>query len=127
MDLLKKYDYLIEKITKYDFVDAVIIFGSYSTGKIKPLSDLDICVICKPNIKVTEENEILSYNTEKFDISLFHKLPLSLQFKIIKNGKVILTKIDLDDIKNKTINKWFDFKPILDRLYESRGYPKAKL
>lgn len=121
MDLLGRFKQDLNLIFNIDGVDAIIIFGSYATGKIKPLSDLDICVITDKNISELQKEKILSYKNELFDINLFENLPLSLQYKVLNFGKIYSTKKDLTLMKNKITNQWFDFKPILNRIYTRKG------
>ncbi|MCA9459228.1 MAG: nucleotidyltransferase domain-containing protein [Nanoarchaeota archaeon] len=121
MDLLEKYKDDLEKIYTNKSVIAIIIFGSYVENNIKPLSDLDICIITKYNISKIQENKILSFSDEKLDLSLFHELPLSLQYKIMTKGKIFKSKKDLGKLKNFTMNQWMDFKPILNRIYVKKG------
>jgi len=40
----------IEELRQYPYVNAVILFGSYAKGRIKPLSDIDISVIAERNV-----------------------------------------------------------------------------
>ena len=75
----------------------------------------------------TTLSEILSNGTDEFDLSLFENLPLSLQFKILTTGKILHTTKDLSQLKRITMNQWFDFRPIINRLYQSRGYPQIKI
>lgn len=122
MNLLEKYKSTLDEISKYDFVDAIIIFGSYSTNTQKPLSDLDVCVFFKKNTPYKEKREVLSYATDELDISSFENLPLSLQFNILTKGRVFYSKIDLSDLKIKITNQWFDFRVGLNKMYKNRGF-----
>lgn len=120
-NLLEKYKKVLDKIYNNEFVQSIIIFGSYSKGNIKPLSDLDITIIFKPNIKDKKKDSILAYATDELDLSDFYRLPLNLQYKILTTGKIYKSKINLRSLKIKTANKWFDFKPTLNRIYKSKG------
>ncbi|MCA9496429.1 MAG: nucleotidyltransferase domain-containing protein [Nanoarchaeota archaeon] len=121
MDLLEKYKNDLEKIYENKYVIAIIIFGSYIENNIKPLSDLDICIINKYKTPAKEENKILSFSDEKLDLSLFHELPLSLQFKVMTKGQIWKTKKSLNQLKNSTMNQWIDFKPTLNKIYKKKG------
>jgi len=83
-------------------------------------SDLDICVITNTKITSNQKDKILYYKDKKLDIYIFDELSLPLQFKIITQGTIYNSKIDTTEIKNRTTNKWFDFKPILNRIYKSK-------
>ncbi|NQZ85717.1 MAG: nucleotidyltransferase domain-containing protein [Nanoarchaeales archaeon] len=126
-NLLTKFSTEIEELKKNQNIQSIILFGSYSTGKIKPLSDLDICIITTKKATKKAKTEILSNGTDEFDLSLFENLPLSLQFKILTTGKILHTTKDLSQLKRITMNQWFDFRPIINRLYQSRGYPQIKI
>lgn len=121
MDLIEYFKKELNYISKLEAVSAVIIFGSYVTGKVKPLSDLDICVITNKDITNSQKEEILSYKTDLLDINLFENLPLSLQYKVLNFGKIYSTKKILISLKNQITNQWFDFKPILNRIYTRKG------
>lgn len=118
-NLRDKYESTLNTIYENKFVDSIIVFGSYAKGNIKPLSDLDICIIFKNNTK--DKDKILSYATEELDLNDFHKLPLNLQFKILTEGKIFKSKTSLKSLKIKTTNRWFDFKPLLNRIYKNKG------
>lgn len=121
MDLLKYYKEDLEKIYKMSFVDSIIVFGSYIEKKSTHLSDLDVCVVTKINISNTQKDNILQFIDEKLDINIFSDLPLSLQFKILTKGDIFKTKKDLTKLKNNIMNEWFDFRPVLNRIYKKRG------
>lgn len=121
INLLKKYEKILDTIYEEEFVESILIFGSYSKEKIKPLSDLDITLIFKYNTTEKKKDSILSYATEELDLSDFFKLPLNLQYKILTTSKIYKSKIDLKNLRIKTANKWFDFKPTLNKIYKSKG------
>lgn len=126
MDLLLKYKEELEEISKFKSIDSIIIFGSYSENKVKPLSDLDICIIAR-KISPLIKKRILSYSNEELDISFFEDLPLSLQYKILTKGILYYSKTDISKLKIKTTNLWFDFRHGLNKLYISRGYTKIEI
>lgn len=127
MNLLKKYTPLIEELKTLSGVQTIILFGSYAKNTQKPLSDLDICIITKINSTHQEQREISSYGNDELDISLFHTLPLSLQYKILHEGKILYTTKDISTLKLKKTNQWFDFRHGLNKLYRSRGYRGIEL
>ena len=79
---------IVSDIKKQSGVVAIILFGSYLGNRLKPLSDIDISVILKSPNK-TKEAEMGSLYSDLFDISLFHRLPLYIQFEVLKYGKVL--------------------------------------
>ena len=122
MNLLEKYSPILDEIKSNDCVDAIVIFGSYSTNSQKPLSDLDICIFFRKKTTKEIKREILSYANNELDISSFESLPLSLQYKILTSGNIYYSKIDLNSLKNKITNQWFDFRIGLNKLYKNRGF-----
>lgn len=96
----------IKPIEKIKSVKAIVLFGSQATGKTRADSDIDLAVIMhSPSLK--EEAKVIGIGNEKYDISLFHKLPLSAQFQIINYGQVIFCsdKILMKEIKS-LVNKF---------------------
>lgn len=98
-------------------VKAIYLFGSYATGKQKPVSDIDICVITEKNIPTSKKLEILSYAGRKVEISLFYDLPISVKAKIFREGLPLFYRDRrlLADAKLSTMKEYLDFRPVLDR------------
>jgi predicted nucleotidyltransferase len=121
MDLYEKYKKLIEEISNDTDIYGVYIFGSYAKKRQKPMSDLDICFFINPK-NINLYNEILSYKSEKFDPSIFHVLPLHVQFEILKYGKpVIIKNTNLFRIqKLKYLRKYHEESGLMKRLITKR-------
>lgn len=95
-------------------VKAVYLFGSYSAGKVHPLSDIDLCII-------TDGSEDVKYPaTDNLDVSFFHLLPVAVQFRVFKYGKplIIKDKEYLFKLISKTIRAYMDFLPSLNKFTE---------
>ena len=58
----------------------------------------------------------VSYNPE-YDLSIFHDLPMSMRFRVIKEGKLLLSRdeLKLHRIIVATIRSYLDFKPHIMR------------
>lgn len=123
MDLLLKYTPLLEKLSQEKKVLSIVIFGSYVNNKTTSLSDLDVAFLFDATATSKKRDEILSNATEELDCVDFSQLPLSLQYKILTQGQVFHSKIDLISLRSKVANQWFDFRPTLYNLYKKRGYP----
>ena len=87
----KEIENLVSELKKYSRVVAIILFGSYAKRQIKPLSDIDIAVIIKDADKKTE-TEVASYSSKDFDVVPFHRLPLYIQFEVLKHGKLLFLR-----------------------------------
>lgn len=107
---------LVEKIKKEKGVEAIYLFGSHVSGKPKPYSDIDLCVITGKN---AEREAILSNSSDKIDTSIFWDLPLNIRFRVIKEGKplYVKNKLRIHRIGVKTVMSYLDFKPLLSNYF----------
>lgn len=108
---------VVSRLKKIPDIKAVYLFGSYATGKEKPISDIDLCVITEKNIHQSKKLDILSCAGRDVEISLFHDLPISLKAKVFREGKLLFCRDKrlLIDIKLAAMKEYLDFKPVLDR------------
>ena len=84
---------IINELKKYPEVAVVILFGSHAKGSAKPLSDIDIAVlVSNPTKKI--ESEIAGCSSNKVDVVNFHRLPLYIQFEVLKDGEPVFVKDD---------------------------------
>lgn len=78
---------------KYD-IAAFLIFGSQSTGKTTPLSDLDIAYLPNRTLSDDEENELYVrmlklFNRNDIDLVDLTKADIILKFSVVLSGKVV--------------------------------------
>lgn len=61
--------------------------------------------------------EILSHSSEKVQLSLFDSLPLYIQYRVFKEGKVLFVrnKLDVHRLTIRTVLNYLDFKNVLER------------
>lgn len=113
----KTKSYIVSRLKKIPEVKAVYLFGSYATGKEKPISDIDLCVITKRDISKSKKLEILSYAGRTVEISLFFDIPISVKAKIFKEGILLFSKDKrlLADLRLAAMKEYLDFKPTLER------------
>jgi len=109
-------DEAIKEIMKND-IDAIYLFGSRATGKIKPTSDMDVCVIAKKDIPKEAKEAILSNSSKKIDMVMFWDLPYTIRYRILKEGKPLYVKdrLTLQRIKADTLRSYLDFRPVIRR------------
>ena len=65
-----------------------------------------------------------SHASKKIDISIFHELPMSMKFRVLKEGQLLFLRdeLKLHRIIVATIRLYLDFKPhILRRTERVRG------
>jgi predicted nucleotidyltransferase len=110
---------ITEKIAKNKNVKAVYLFGSQATGKTHKLSDIDICVI-------TNGKEFGGLGgSDNLDIVYFHRLPITIQFRVFKDGKplIIKNKNFIDNLKISTLYRYREMLPIIRKYCLERfGY-----
>ncbi|MEM4141279.1 MAG: nucleotidyltransferase domain-containing protein, partial [Nitrososphaeria archaeon] len=89
-------------------------------GTAKGISDIDIAVIVKNPDKRTEA-EIGSLYSPLFDVVLFHRLPLHIQFEVLKYGKEIFCRNEkvLLEIKRKVLREYLEMSYIYERIRRS--------
>src|SRR6056297_626017 len=100
----------------------IIQYGSTVTGEQTPLSDIDIAVYYHGTKKQRFDFiiTVLGSVDDRFDIHIFQDLPLYIQQEVISKGKLLYQQ-DFSttfDIFMRTIQRFSDFKPLLDIYYE---------
>ncbi|MEE8167418.1 MAG: nucleotidyltransferase domain-containing protein [Candidatus Hydrothermarchaeales archaeon] len=108
----------IQKLTKKAKKDkdilAVILFGSYVRDEAS--RDIDVCLVVAPSREETVNlaKKGLEY-IGKFDLDIhtYQELPLYIQIRVLKEGKVLLCKDEdaLYDISIKTSRYFEDYYP----------------
>lgn len=94
----------------------IILFGSFAKGKAKEMSDVDIAVVIeKPNKHI--EAEIGSMSSPFFDVVLFHRLPLHIQFEVLKYGKEVFCRDEKAflEIKFIVLRDYLEMSPMYER------------
>lgn len=91
MNLLDSNDFkeIIEISKNNSNVIALILFGSYSKGKAKKNSDLDIAIIRKKGSQPHNFLEI-NYRDNNFDIVFFDLVSDNIKFSILSQGKILV-------------------------------------
>ena len=108
---------IVKKLKKYNFVKAIIQFGSSIAKNEKPLSDIDIAVITNSEDKKID-SEIFSHASEKIDIAIFNRLPLYIQFEVFKHGKILFAndKKFLLQIKQIVLKQYLEMSYFYERM-----------
>ena len=123
----KEIDKIIEPLKENRGVVSIHLFGSYARCREKPFSDIDICVIVDRD---ADRDAILSNSSRKIDLSIFHDLPLTMRFRVLKEGKLLFLRdeLRLHRITVATIRAYLDFKPhILKRTKWVLGGTKCSI
>ena len=110
---------VVADLKKLPYVQAIILFGSQARGTARQDSDIDIAVITR---EATEEQEWdIVEKTDELDINTFSRLPLIIQFRVIKEGKILFIRNRevLEEVQLKTIRNYLDFEPFIERMCRS--------
>jgi len=91
----------LKKLFREKSVPIAYLFGSYICGAVDTASDVDIAVFLekKGEKLYSSFREILlevrgALGTERFDLVLLDRAPLSLQFEIVSRGRLIYSRSD---------------------------------
>lgn len=109
----------VDEVKIIDGVLAVYVFGSYVSGKIGPLSDIDVCIIgdvfAEDKMKI-----LLGKFPEILDISFFNDLSIWMKFRVLKEGRCLAVSDNqkLNKLKLITIGEYLDFKPVINDIIE---------
>ena len=107
----------------YNFIDFVLLFGSYAKGKQTFLSDIDIAIFTNRSIDLFEQGNLISLLEEnlnkKVDLILLNNLEkkdTKMAFNIVSNHKVILNRSNKKyvDFKADTYKYYFDLQPMYE-------------
>jgi predicted nucleotidyltransferase len=85
---------LVSRLKRIKFVHSIILFGSLANGTQRAQSDVDLCIITKPDSDVSLKQRIALNNSvpESIDISLLRELPVYICKRIFREGKVLYTE-----------------------------------
>lgn len=85
---------VILKLKSSKLVHSIILFGSKAKGTEKEKSDIDICVIPKPDIEIPLKERISINNSvpENIDISFMDELPVYIRKRVFLEGRVLYTQ-----------------------------------
>ena len=115
--MIEEIDRIVEDLKKYPEVMVIILFGSYARGKAKPISDIDIAVIYR-GAKRTLEAEITSCSSYILDVVPFSRLPLYIQFEVIKYGKILFMRDEeyFIEVKRGVLREYLEMSYLYERM-----------
>lgn len=115
---------LITKAAQDSSVLAVLMFGSAARSEHGPASDVDICLVLRPEAlrELGMSDKRLEYLAQfDLDVQVFQQLPLPVRRRILKEGRVLLTKDDdaLYGLAYRTAQAFEDFRPAHQRYLDA--------
>ncbi len=96
--IIKQIQHKLAFLETNDLVIGIILYGSYITGDATPQSDIDLCIVTQINephqlYRMLQEIwQRVPVNLLKYDVRMFHELPLFIQKDVIEQGQVIYAR-----------------------------------
>ena len=108
---------IIKELSLKDDVIALVIFGSVARGQARSISDIDLCIVTPKDLPQSSRWDLLSYGSEKIEVNLFCDLPITIRFRVIREGRVMFLKRPLlfHRIKAETVREYLDIAPLIRR------------
>jgi len=116
---------LAELLPKFP-VDFAYLYGSQAKGQTHAESDIDIALAFKNNLGRDPEDVLLDIfpilegalqiPVEKIDLKNFDRLPLSVRFRVIRDGKLVYCA-NVGEHRKKTVDtvaKYHDEEPFFE-------------
>ncbi|WP_160329545.1 type VII toxin-antitoxin system MntA family adenylyltransferase antitoxin [Methanofollis ethanolicus] len=113
----KAWSHVVGPLAEHPAVLAVVLFGSTATGTRRPFSDVDLCIIASRPLEREEKEDLFSNSAPGYDLSFFQDLPLYIQYRVFRDGKVLFCRDEtqLQRLRGKTVSGYLDFSRILRR------------
>lgn len=92
---------IVAEIKQHRKVFAIFLFGSWARGEQMPISDVDIAVL-PDNPDRSDEADVGSMYSPTVDVVLFHRLPIRIQFQVLKEGHPLFVR-DEQKLKEVTL------------------------
>jgi predicted nucleotidyltransferase len=114
----RELDGLLAAARRDPDVLAVILFGSVGRGRPGLSSDVDVCLVLAPERAARDRAALtrkrLDYVQDfPVDVQIFQGLPLFVQRRVLKEGRVLLVKDEprLYEMAYRTAQAFEDFRP----------------
>lgn len=115
----KRLKTLLQKAEKDADILAALVFGSYARGE--KYRDIDLCLVLSPKSPASAFDKRVEYSEHKnVDVSVFQELPLYIQQRVLKEGKVRFCRDEdaLYDIAINSVREFELFRPRYERYLE---------
>lgn len=121
MELTKK---LADYLSKQNYVKFAYLFGSIAVKKEGKLSDVDIAVFLDEKLnkekRISFQLKMISHfisllKTDKIDVVVMNDAPISLNYNIIKHGKILKDDEKRAKFEAQILSKYLDMKYYMDR------------
>jgi predicted nucleotidyltransferase len=110
---------VIAEVQQHPKVVAIFLFGSWARGEQMPISDVDIAVLLDSPDK-RDEADIGSMYSPTIDLVLFHRLPVRIQFQVLKEGQPLFVRDEekLIETTFQVMRQYHEMEWMYRRYYE---------
>ena len=110
---------VIAEVQQHPKVVAIFLFGSWARGQQMPISDIDIAVLLD-NPDRRDEADIGSMYSQTIDLVLFHRLPVRIQFQVLKEGQPLFVRDEekLIETTFQVMRQYHEMEWMYRRYYE---------
>lgn len=132
IDISHRIPALVDYFEKNKDLLAAYLYGSYGTAEQTPLSDVDIAVLLKWEVKdnFNKQLEISSKvaeitGSDDVNVLFLNSVPVIMQFRVIKTGRLLFVRgqAELADFQELVCKIYADFMP--DYLAFAMDYDQA--
>ncbi len=122
-------DAISQVFSKYPSVQAVYLFGSYATGKIRRDSDVDLAVVPRDSSAREQMLDIMAdlvrHVYDRIDLVFLDTQDIVLLFESVRYNQVVYKTPDFDpgEYSSRIAREYWDFKPYLEvqrKVYKQR-------
>ncbi len=113
-------DAISQVFSKYPSVQAVYLFGSYATGKIRRDSDVDLAVVPRDSSAREQMLDIMAdlvrHVYDRIDLVFLDTQDIVLLFESVRYNQVVYKTPDFDpgEYSSRIAREYWDFKPYLE-------------
>jgi hypothetical protein len=110
---------VLAEVQQHPKVVAIFLFGSWACGEQMPISDVDIAVLLDSPDK-RDEADIGSMYSPTIDLVLFHRLPVRIQFQVLKEGQPLFVRDEekLIETTFQVMRQYHEMEWMYRRYYE---------
>lgn len=112
----------LKELLKDYSVKLTYLFGSRSCGEETKFSDIDIAVLFEEEsdkrIDSLRADLIELLKEDAVDLIDLERAPPRLKYNVVKEGEALVGEDDSTEFEVKTMNEYFDFRPLERRYFE---------
>lgn len=100
------------------------LFGSAATGRMGPLSDIDVAVLVDEGEVAAgriEDALCRALGTDRIDLVVLNRAPSPLAYRVIKHGRLLYSAGNLvkEGFESRTVMDYLDFQPVRENAFRA--------